>query len=196
MSTTNQISPFLNLAAMSPGTETLGPGRRFVVWVQGCPFRCEGCIAPDWIPLKKAHLMPIEYLAQQVIGMEDLAGITISGGEPMLQAGELATWLEIIQAERPELNVIVFSGFRSAQLRWEQAQRLLARTDLLVDGLYVRKKNDGMGLRGSSNQQFHFLTGRLLPFRESIEGARKSLEFQVQPDGVLMGGIPEAGFAW
>lgn len=42
--------PPLNVAATRVGTRTLGPGVRSVVWVQGCPFHCLGCLAPEWIP--------------------------------------------------------------------------------------------------------------------------------------------------
>jgi len=40
------------------GTRALGPGLRSVVWVQGCPFSCAGCIAPDWIPRSPIRTSP------------------------------------------------------------------------------------------------------------------------------------------
>lgn len=184
----------LNIAALTPATAALGPGRRFALWVQGCPFRCKGCLAPQWIPFTRANILDIEHLARQIVLQEGLDGISISGGEPMVQAGELADLLTLVRAERPAFNVIVFSGFRIEQLHWPEAQRLLAAADLLVDGLYQQKRNDGQGLRGSSNQRFHFLTGRLLPFRDAIAGERQSLEYQIQPDGVLQVGIPPLDF--
>lgn len=186
----------LNIAALTPATEALGPGRRFALWVQGCPFRCKGCLSPQWIPFTKANILDIEPLARQIVLQEGLDGISISGGEPMVQAGELADLLALVQAERPTFSVIVFSGFRIEQLHWPAAQRLLSVTDLLVDGLFQQKRNDGRGLRGSSNQRFHFLTERLLPFREAIAGERQSLEYQIQPDGVLQVGIPPRDFQW
>ncbi|RME67683.1 MAG: 4Fe-4S cluster-binding domain-containing protein, partial [Nitrospirae bacterium] len=33
----------LNLADIVECTEAEGPGRRFALWVQGCPIRCQGC---------------------------------------------------------------------------------------------------------------------------------------------------------
>jgi pyruvate-formate lyase-activating enzyme len=39
----------LNIAATCQATYALGPGLRSAVWVQGCPFRCPGCISPDWV---------------------------------------------------------------------------------------------------------------------------------------------------
>lgn len=186
----------LNLASLCLKTSSLGIGTRFAIWVQGCPFNCKGCIAPDWIPFKKNLVLPISYVAQIAIDQENIQGITISGGEPMLQAGRLAKFLALVFEKRPELDVIIFSGFTLKQLNWDEAKRLLAYTDLLVDGQYVDQKNNGMGLRGSSNQQFHFLTDRLLPYRSEIENQRQKLEFHISDEGVLMTGIPDKNFKW
>jgi len=66
-----------------------GPGIRFVVFMQGCPLRCGCCHNPDTWEFGKGT----EYTAQQVLdrimkyreyfGAE--GGITISGGEPLMQ---------------------------------------------------------------------------------------------------------------
>jgi anaerobic ribonucleoside-triphosphate reductase activating protein len=53
----------LNVAEICPATHTLGPGQRFVVWVQGCCFKCRGCVSPDWIPQTKATLIEPSELA-------------------------------------------------------------------------------------------------------------------------------------
>lgn len=186
----------LNIAQLCPSTATLGPGNRFVIWVQGCPFNCKGCIAPKWIPFEKANIIALEDLAKVIVAQENIEGITISGGEPMMQAGRLARLLEMVKKERPELTVMVFSGFTKEQLVWDEALELLAQIDLLIDGNYIEQKNDGKGLRGSSNQQFHFLTNRLSPQQEILTSNRPGLEFHVLDDGVLMTGIPSSTFTW
>lgn len=186
----------LNLAQIAPSTRTLGPGNRFAIWVQGCPFNCSGCIAPDWIPFKKAMVIELKVLADIILSQDDLNGLTISGGEPMMQAGRLAVLLEAILRKRPEFNVIVFTGFKKEQLIWDEARNLLNYIDLLIDGQYVASKNDRMGLRGSNNQRFHFLSDKLLPYMEEITTRRPGLEFHLLDDGVLMVGIPAAEFNW
>ncbi|MBE0697352.1 MAG: radical SAM protein, partial [Anaerolineaceae bacterium] len=80
----------LNIAAICKGTRSLGPGLRAVVWVQGCPFQCPGCIAPDWIPIHPSHLYSPEQLVDDLLGDPHIQGLTFSGGEPMLQAVGLA----------------------------------------------------------------------------------------------------------
>lgn len=71
-----------------------GPGIRFVVFLSGCPFRCAYCHNPDtWARPPAFELTPDEVLARAMRyrtywGAD--GGITVSGGEPMLQAGEVA----------------------------------------------------------------------------------------------------------
>ncbi len=56
----------LNIAEICPATRTLGPGQRFVIWVQGCCFNCCGCISPEWIPQEVANLVEPTMLAQRI----------------------------------------------------------------------------------------------------------------------------------
>ncbi len=150
----------LNLAAFCPSTTALGPGERAALWVQGCPFRCQGCLAPDWLPFQAATLVSPAELAECILS-SPVSGLTISGGEPMLQAEALAELVSIVRSQR-ELDVICFTGFLYADLLdMPSAQKLLSQLDLLIDGPYLPELNDGLGLRGSSNQVFHPLTPRL-----------------------------------
>src|ERR1700722_14798569 len=56
----------INLAATCTATRALGPGLRAVAWVQGCPFSCTGCIAPDWIPQRAARAVAAADLAAEL----------------------------------------------------------------------------------------------------------------------------------
>uniref|UniRef100_UPI004056ACCB pyruvate formate-lyase-activating protein n=1 Tax=Acetatifactor sp. TaxID=1872090 RepID=UPI004056ACCB len=65
-----------------------GPGVRFVVFVQGCPMRCAYCHNPDTWELNAGTLMePAEILEQyeRNIGFYKGGGITVTGGEPLMQ---------------------------------------------------------------------------------------------------------------
>lgn len=187
----------LNIAAYQSEVTTLGPGKRFTIWVQGCPFECEACTSPDWIPFKKAKLISIETMAMEILSDKQLDGITISGGEPFLQAGRLAKLLHVVKQINTELTVIIFSGFTRKQLVWKEARELLKQADLLIDGQYVDKLNDGVGLRGSSNQQFHFLSHAFSANQQQdIKHQHRNLSFQIRTDGVMMSGIPNKDFNW
>jgi anaerobic ribonucleoside-triphosphate reductase activating protein len=175
-------------------TQNLGIGKRFAFWVQGCPFTCKGCISPNWIPFEVNKVISVEDLAKQILEIEGIEGITISGGEPMMQAGRLAKVLEIVCSQKTDLNVIVFTGFEQKQLIWEDAQVFLKYIDVLITGLYIEKQNDNQGLRGSSNQKIIFLTDRLKPYEDYFYHRKRDLEYHIQSDGVLMIGIPEKDY--
>jgi anaerobic ribonucleoside-triphosphate reductase activating protein len=185
----------LNIAQICPNSQVLGPGKRFVLWMQGCPFNCKGCVAPDWIPLKTAELMPIDYVVERVTAIEGLEGLTFSGGEPMLQAGGLATLLRRVRKVRPDASAIAFSGFTLEQLklralREPEISDFLNQLDVLIDGLYREDLNDERGLRGSSNQRVHFLTGRYENVPYEFESRPRQVEVHLLRNEILMVGVP------
>ena len=65
-----------------------GPGIRFVVFLQGCPLRCQYCHNPDtWGAGGEEH--SVEDVATRVLRYKnyfgDKGGVTVTGGEPLLQ---------------------------------------------------------------------------------------------------------------
>lgn len=145
-------------------TRALGPGLRFAIWTQGCRRRCYRCISPELQSLEKGDLIDIVALSDNICSTDDISGITISGGEPLLQAKALKELLSLVLCRRPELNVILFTGYKLQDIKDAGEFGILDYIDLLIDGEYIDELNSsGIGLRGSSNQKFHFLTERLLP---------------------------------
>ena len=173
----------LNIASYLSAVTTLGPGKRFGLWVQGCPFSCKGCISPDYIPFRDNKLIEITDLSNIIIN-SDIDGITISGGEPFAQASQLAELLNIVLNKRPELNVLVFTGFSYSKLKNKGAKAFLNHIDLLVTELFIEELNTSNGLRGSDNQEFHYLTNRFDEFKNEIEQNPKRIETIVK-NGML-----------
>ncbi len=65
-----------------------GPGTRFVVFVQGCPMRCAYCHNPDTWSMTGGTMMEPEEIFEQYKRNEDFykkGGITVTGGEPLMQ---------------------------------------------------------------------------------------------------------------
>lgn len=172
------------------GTTVLGPGIRYVVWTQGCPFKCEGCVTPNSRPITKDKLIGVADLAGDILSQPRIEGITISGGEPFLQAAALADLLEIVLHVRPELTVISYTGYTREALSWPDAQRLINHLDLLIDGPYIQTLNDNRGIRGSSNQRLHFLTDRLQPWKEEMEHGKRTVEYHVRNGNIKAYGVP------
>lgn len=180
----------LNIHRISFGSRALGPGLRYVIWTQGCPFRCEGCLTPEGQNTEPFKLVDITSLAKDIIERKEIEGITISGGEPFIQADKIYDVLRMVKAERPELNVICFTGYRIQQLTKPDQLQLLEMIDLLIDGPFERDKNNGRGLRGSTNQQLHFLTGRLTEYKEELENGKRKIEIIVGDKTLVQIGIP------
>lgn len=67
-----------------------GPGVRFVVFMQGCSLRCGCCHNPDTWDLTGGQTYTAEQILEKVLRYREYfgeqGGITLSGGEPLLQA--------------------------------------------------------------------------------------------------------------
>ena len=67
-----------------------GPGVRFVLFLQGCPLRCACCHNPDTWDLEGGTLYTAKEILDKVLRYKEYfgktGGITISGGEPLLQS--------------------------------------------------------------------------------------------------------------
>lgn len=180
----------LNIFDLCEGTKALGPGLRFVIWVQGCTFKCKGCISPYGQAIKENILVDVNVLAQSIIKNKSIEGITISGGEPFLQVSKLHKLLKVIKEQRPELNIIVFTGFDLEDLDWDEAKDFLQLVDVLIDGIYIEELNDNKGLRGSSNQRVHFLTNKLILNKDVFENSNRNAEVIVANNYKKIIGIP------
>ncbi len=156
------MKPTLQIFRRQSPVQVLGPGQRAVIWVQGCPFACPGCIVPESWDARGGETVTLDELATWILAQPDLEGITLSGGEPMLQAEALSQLIDHIRQQR-DLGVMCYSGYRLETLQQQGSdaqQRLLQQIDLLVDGQYRQKEHDNLLWRGSRNQRLLFLTSR------------------------------------
>lgn len=148
----------LNVAEWAAGVTNLGPGSRSVVWVQGCLKRCPECGSPEWQEVTPATLIDPQTLAHILTANEKDQGLTLSGGEPMLQAtGLLALW-EAIKLRRPEWTLLIFSGYYPEEILKQEntiQKRLLEAADAVLGGPYISSMNTGKGLCGSENKQIY-----------------------------------------
>ena len=121
-------------------------------------------------------------------------GLTISGGEPMLQAGALSEMLERIRAER-DCGVIVYTGFVYENLLKKHDPdilRFLRQIDLLIDGPYIQELDHNQPYRGSENQRFLPLTERYRKELETYYKAAQSqqIELHFSEQRTMMAGVP------
>jgi anaerobic ribonucleoside-triphosphate reductase activating protein len=189
--------PTMQVAQVVPCTEAEGPGRRFAVWFQGCPLRCLGCCNPEFLPFgggeTRAFGEMVRWLEQTRVeaGIE---GISLLGGEPLAHAAAAAALAR--DARQRGLTVMVYSGYTIEEIREmsnPSVDDLLAHTDVLVDGPYIRELPDTQRRWiGSTNQRVHFLTGRYHP-DDPCWRQRNTLEIRVRGDEISVNGFPATG---
>lgn len=184
------VDQILNVASIAARTQALGPGTRAAVWVQGCPLKCPGCVAPEWIPFVPAmRLTPHEILER--LDLDGISGLTFSGGEPMEQAGGLAALARLARGKK-DLSVICFTGYRYERLVKNPPNigvtALLQEIDVLIDGPFVQALNDSKGLRGSTNQRVIHLTPKLRSY--DFESHTRAVEITISDGELAFIGIP------
>ena len=159
------VGDSVNVALVVPCTEAEGPGKRYALWVQGCPILCPGCCNPEFLADKERDRKSVADIVNDIVKARDekgIEGISLLGGEPTRQAKALSAVAQ--QVQTAGLSVMMFSGYTLQELKDEadsDVDALVAATDLLVDGRYVEaQRTTQRRFIGSDNQVLHFLTGR------------------------------------
>lgn len=116
-----------------------GPGVRFVVFLQGCHLRCKCCHNPDTWDMTPGKEMSPEELFGKVRRYKEYfgtdGGITLSGGEPLLQAKEAYKLFEL--CKKDGINTCLDT---SGSLFNDDISLLLSVTDRVL--LDVKYTND------------------------------------------------------
>ena len=184
----------LKLYSYIKTTKTLGPFNRFALWTQGCPFDCAGCMTPDSQSFDDGFDMAIDEIVNIITDTKDIEGITISGGEPFVQAKVLVNMIDKIKNKK-DLGVIVYSGFTLEQLKDRNDKfinKLLEYTDILIDGKYEDNLNDNISLRGSSNQNIYQLSNRYNKvFDKYYNKNIREIELHFDDKNMMLVGIPK-----
>jgi anaerobic ribonucleoside-triphosphate reductase activating protein len=182
------MSDVVRVLRFLPATVAEGPGRRAALWVQGCSIRCPGCFNPHSWATGGGEPVPWTDLAAAVRAAADegdIEGLTLLGGEPFDQAGPLGALAEAVRAEG--LSVMTFTGYVLEALQAagrEDWDRLLAATDLLVDGPYMAERPERRRpWVGSDNQRFWFLTERYAHLVADLEALPNRLEIRISSAG-------------
>ncbi len=184
----------MQIAQLVPSTCAEGPGRRWAIWFQGCPLRCPGCCNPEMLSFAGGESYALATLTASMQAARDsqaVEGITMLGGEPFAHADDA---LQLAEAARQlSLSVMIFSGFTIEQLRARESvtvNQLLALTDILVDGPYLREQPDTTRRWiGSTNQRIHFLSDRYQADDPSWKSPN-TLELRLDQNGLQVNGFP------
>ena len=109
-----------------------GPGIRCVIFLSGCPLRCKYCHNPDSWEKQSGKLMTVDDIMDEVLKYKIYydasgGGVTISGGEPFMQAEFLTAILKACKHYGIH-TAIDTSGYASLA----DAEKALQYTDLLL----------------------------------------------------------------
>ena len=118
-----------------------GPGVRFVVFTQGCPLRCACCHNPDTWDARGGKDMSIDQLVQRCLRYREYfgaeGGITVSGGEPLMQAGKVHQLFR--QCKEAGINTCLDT---SGCILTHEVKELLSVTDrVLLDVKYTNEQD-------------------------------------------------------
>ncbi len=147
----------IKLAGIVKESVVDGPGLRWVLFVQGCPHRCEGCHNAQAQDPTGGYETTTEEVIRQLPHNPLIRGLTFSGGEPFQQPEAL---VEIgREAKKRGLTLFIYSGYRYEELQAMVESKtaikaLLELTDVLVDGPFIIERKDlNLAYRGSANQR-------------------------------------------
>ena len=138
-----------------------GPGVRFVIFMQGCQFRCAFCHNPDtWILANEKNNVGSfspEDLLKKALRCKtywgEEGGITVSGGEPLLQIDFLIKFFELCKKNNVNTCLDTAGGPYVADGEWHNKfLRLMKSTDIVL--LDIKQINDEKhkALVGFSNE--------------------------------------------
>ena len=132
-----------------------GPGIRFVVFMQGCPMRCLYCHNPDTWPLQGGSDYTAAEVAARAVKYKSYftggGGVTVSGGEPMLQAEFVCELFALLKAQ----NVNTALDTSGVMFRAEEVHafdKLLSFTDLVLLDVKHIDEAEHIKLTGHSNK--------------------------------------------
>ena len=137
-----------------------GPGKRLLLFTQGCSLRCKGCTNRHLWEFGKGIDVTIEEILNQC---NDLDGITLHGGEPLDQANVLFELIKKLKQQGK--TVILFTGYIFKELNKVQKQAWLS-SDIVISGRYEEQnRNIYLQFRGSTNQKIFTHKGKYKDYR-------------------------------
>ncbi|MGN0806185.1 MAG: pyruvate formate-lyase-activating protein [Candidatus Coproplasma sp.] len=148
-----------------------GPGIRFVVFMQGCPMRCKYCHNPDTWSLGGGTEYTAEQVAKNALRYKNYfangGGVTVSGGEPLLQAEFVKELFTILKSNGVH-TALDTSGALFSQEDKGRFDDLLKVTDLVLLDIKHIDPKEHKELTGRTN-------GNILAFARYLSDIGKPM---------------------
>lgn len=134
-----------------------GPGVRYVIFLQGCAMRCKFCHNADSWDMTKGELYSAEELLKKALRFRsywgDKGGITISGGEPLLQIDFLLEFCRMAKEQGVHVTIDTSANpFTRKEPFFPKFQELLKYVDLFLLDIKEISDETHRKLTGCSNE--------------------------------------------
>jgi len=129
-----------------------GTGFRDVLFVNGCPHRCDGCHNMETWDISNGKYVSLKEIYDDLTE-SSFTNVTFSGGEPFEQAQELYILGSAIKETGK--TIWIYSGYTFEQIMKDETKRkLLEICDVLVDGKFDKNQTElNLKFKGSLNQR-------------------------------------------
>lgn len=133
-----------------------GPGIRFILFLQGCTLRCKYCHNRDsWNP-NTGKEMTVDEVITEVLKYREFfdasgGGITVSGGEPLMQLPFLIALFKACKAHNIHTNIDTSGGIKLTSKNSPLLDELLTYTDLLMLDVKLMDPDGHKDLVGTPN---------------------------------------------
>ena len=150
-----------------------GPGVRFIIFVSGCPMRCQFCHNPDTWKMQDGELKTTDELLKTALRYKsywkDKGGITVSGGEPLMQMDFLIDLFKKAKEQGVHTNIDTSGAvFTREEPFFGKLQELLKYTDMLM-----------LDIKHIDDEQHKILTGQsnknILEFARYLSDIKKPI---------------------
>ena len=131
-----------------------GPGVRYVIFFQMCPFRCKYCHNPDTWTKNVLGIKTLDSVFSDILKYKNFfsfcgGGVTVSGGEPLLQAGFVAELFKKLKEEKIHTAVDT-CGYTDIT---EQVKKAVKYTDLFLLDIKHLDTDKHIALTGKDNKK-------------------------------------------
>ncbi|ASB49192.1 pyruvate formate-lyase 1-activating enzyme [Alkalitalea saponilacus] len=129
-----------------------GPGIRLVIFLQGCNLKCLYCANPDTIEFGAGYEYELDNLVQMAQRQRPFfgkkGGVTVSGGEPLMQARDLVPFFQKLQNEG--LHTCIDTN---GTILNNNSKELLKHTDLVLLDIKHIDNQKHLKLTGKQNDR-------------------------------------------
>lgn len=134
-----------------------GPGSRFIIFFQGCQMRCKFCHNPDSWNITKGTQYSADELIKEALSCKSYwgkkGGITVSGGEPLMQLDFLFELFTKAKLNGINTCIDTAGGPFTKQGQWfETFKKLMSVTDILLMDIKHIDEDEHIKLTGQTGK--------------------------------------------